>query len=83
MRIIGPGMELALEEVHRTFPLLNGQSLRVVTWNLPFQNGCDNLEYNVADTAAKMYYNKLNSSHPIAAFLGTTCAFADKPLLNL
>ena len=81
MRIIGPGMQLALAEVRQTYPSLN--NFHVEIWKEPFQNDCDNLEFNVANMAAKSYYSKLNSSHPISAFLGTTCSFSDNQVLNL
>jgi len=80
MRIIGPGMELAVAEVRRAYPALGFQ---VEIWNETFQDSCNNLEFNTANKAAETYYEKLNSSYPVSAFLGTTCTWADKQLLEL
>ena len=82
MHIIAPAIEIGIEKVRRTY--LSRCSVEVL---LPMdedtQNSCDAIEANVGSIASNMYYERLHSTHPISAFFGLTCTFANLQLLSL
>jgi hypothetical protein len=79
-RIVGPGIDIAVSQIRQKYPALG--DFKVIILKDELINTCDKLEDVVVSQAAKLYYQKLNSSHPISTFIGTTCTFGNQQLLD-
>lgn len=80
LRIVGPAIDVGVQTMRNK--LLPKCGITFVVPKERWQGSCDEMESELNDYVAKLFYDKINGLHPVGVFVGVTCTFANKVFLD-